>query len=175
MFRYQIRTPENKVLSDVLREIAESGWTAIADLFEAREISKEDYTEFEQELIGYMTPNVRAFRLCGMSNICTDLVQSAPLAGERGKETVPDVNPWDLIYHLILRVDVNEFVDGLTTTTLEASRELLKQGARTRAFMALSEAYRAVLKDYVFFNPICGNSELCSFSSSAQVGLKDQR
>jgi hypothetical protein len=175
MFRYQIRTPEKKVLSDVLREIAEGGWTAIADLFEAREISKDDYSEFEQQLIGFTTPNIRAFRLCGLSNVCTDLVKSAPLAGESGKQSIPDVNPWDLIYHLILRVEVNEFIDGLTATTLDASRHLLRQGTRTRAFMALSEAYRKALRNYVYFNPICGNSELCSLSGRAPVEVKDQR
>lgn len=166
MSRYQIRTPEEKALEDVLNEMADVAWQATGLQIGAGSVSERDREVFRRSIFQAVLPYVRTFRLCGLSNICMDELYSAPLSEHPEKV---DVNPWDLVYHIFYRGDAEEFVDGVTFEAVESIKALLKQGGIRSIFTAVASALRSVLGKYLYFNPICGRTELCVFSGSAPI------
>ena len=166
MSGYQIRTPEEKVLEDVLAEMAAAAWSAAGQHFRAGAVSDRDREVFRRSVFQAVLPYVRTFRLCGLSNICLDEVYSAPLSDHPDKV---DANPWDLVYHIFYRGDAEEFVDGISFEAVECIKGLLRPGSIRAAFTAVAAALRSVLGKYLYFSPVCGRTELCVFSGSAPV------
>jgi hypothetical protein len=166
MSRYQIRTPEDKSLEDVLKEMVAGSWEAAKVYFKEGAVSGRDPENFRKSIFSAVMPYVRTFRLCGLSNICLDEVQSAPLA-----EQAFDVNanPWDLVYHIFFKGDAEEFVDMIAFEALESIKRLVKPDDERLAFAAVEAALIRVLGKYLYYSPVCGQTELCVFSNSAPI------
>lgn len=163
MTRYQIRTSDNS-LEDVLGEMATAGWEAMASHLIA-DPHEKDRQNFRKSIVNTILPYLRAFRLCGKSNICLDEVRIAPLA-ENDKKV--DVNPWDLVYHLFFRGNAQEFVEVLAFEAVESVKHLLSKDSQP-AFEAVCSSLSSTLGKYLYFNPVCGHTELCVFSGSAPI------
>lgn len=165
MSRYQIRTPEEKALEDVLNEMVAAGWEAARPHLKVNPPNVKDREAFSKSIFNTIMPYVRTFRLCGLSNICLDEVYSAPLSKEWAKV---DVNPWDLVYHIFYRGDAEEFVEVIGFEAVESISRLMKEDSKN-AFSDVCAALRGVLGKYLYYSPVCGRTELCVFSSSSPI------
>ncbi len=167
MARYQIRTPENKELEDIIQTMATKSWEILKawNAFQ-RETTQENFEEYRRTLYLQMVPFVRAYKLCGLSNICVDELRSTPWAPETH---VLDASPTDLVYHLFPGKGLEEFLEGLAVEALESVKCLIKPDFETETLSILRASYRTILGEYLYLNPVCGKTELCVYSSSAPV------
>jgi len=165
MARYQIRAPENEVIEDIIKTMATKSWEILNawKVFQA-EPSKEQFEGFHQAIHSRMAPYVRTYKLCGMSNICLDDCLSTPWA-EKPHEL--DASPRDLVYHLFPAKGLEEFLKSLTESSVESIRVLLKPEAQHQTLSILEAAFRTILGEYLYFNPLCGKTELCVYSQSS--------
>jgi hypothetical protein len=82
MARYQIRTPVEKVIEDVVNEMATKAWGLLktwnpSDFAQA---SDTDFRLFRDGIRRCMSGRVKTYKLCGLSSICLDEVTSTPWA-----------------------------------------------------------------------------------------------
>lgn len=167
MGRYQIRTPENLVIDDVILEMAGKSWDALKHCMNVESPpGKKDFRKFQVSVRDAFLPHVRTFRLCGLSNICLDETVQAPLAEDR-KDV--DVNPNDLVYHVFLREAPEEFMDSLTQQVFPNVEQWILKGREKSAKDAIRTTFTEVLSHYLYYNEVCGKAELCIYSSSAPV------
>ena len=165
MARYQIRTPENQIVEDVIDTLAETTWRILKawDVFIADEASK-DFESFHAAISSEIGPHVRTYRLCGYSNICLDQAEKT--------EWAPAVDPVqasprDLIYHLFPGKGLEHFLDQLVHGAMEPLQEKIKTEMIEEVRSILKTAFRAVLGQYVYANALCGKTDLCVYSSSS--------
>jgi hypothetical protein len=165
MARYQIRTHENQVIEDVIQIMAAKTWGILIawEVFR-KEPTEKDYSDFHQSIFLRMVPFVRSYKLCGFSNICLDET--------RGTSWAPpshdlDPQPRDLIYHLFPPKGSEEFLDGLSKSGFESISNLIKPEMLEQVQSILKTAFRAILGEHLYFNPLCGKTELCVYSSSS--------
>ena len=52
MGRYQIRTPEEKAIEDVLNEMATSAWDAVSEQVDLKNVTEEDFEKFYEKMKG---------------------------------------------------------------------------------------------------------------------------
>jgi len=133
--RYQIRTPADQVIDDVIGLMAAR----------AKEVL-EAWDVFD-------------------TKICLDQTRSTSLSPE---SHVLDANPQDMVYQLFPRKDLEDFLDELATRSCESLKPLLKPDTEQGVFSTLRLVFRCVLGDYLYFNPLCGHTELCTCSVAAR-------
>jgi len=165
MTRYQIRAPENEVIEDIIKTMAIKAWEILKawNVFQA-EPSPQHFERFHQSIYTRMAPFVKSYKLCGLSNICLDEFSSTPLAA---KSHELDASPLDLVYHLFPAEGLEEFLKSLTEFAVESIGGLLKPEARHQTISILETAFRTILGEYLYSNPLCGKTELCVYSSSS--------
>jgi hypothetical protein len=168
MKRYQIRTPQGWTIEDVIEEMAGKGWDAIKDQLDFSDCRStlKIYRRFQHSLHRSLVPQLRAFRLCGIDEVCLDLVESAPLAD---RVDMFGVSPWDFICHLFLPVNLEDFLNEVTREGIDAVQELVKTGKKEMAFDSLRKVLKDVLGDYIYWNPVCGKAEICTRSTPIPV------
>lgn len=160
MQRYQIRMPNGWIVEDLIEEMSGKGWDAIKDNldFSNSLAPLKDYRRFQNKLYKAMVPHVHALRLCGIDEICSDLIESAPLSSNPDKF---EVSPWDSIYHLFIPVDLHDFVDVLAHQAMQGIETLIKPGKEDQVSQSLREEFKSILADYVYWNPVCGKARIC--------------
>ena len=168
MARYQIRTPENIEIEDVIEVLAVKAWGAILDFVDPNltPISRKNFKSFHDHVRNCLSQHLKAFRLCGLSNICIDATLDAPLASEQKQV---GGNPWDLVYHIFVQGNAADFVQKLAEDSIDSVQEFLKPGTREQALHAVTHIFREILADYLFYNPVCGKTELCIYSGSDEL------
>lgn len=167
MARYQIRTPENCLLEDVVERMAEKSWEVLEawNVFR-RPSTQEDIRHFKLATHQALEPYIRTYKLCGVSNVCSEKLQSTPWAFEAHSL---DASPWDLVYHLFPKDGLEEFLEDLSWKALQSIRDFLKPDMETGTLSMLRIVFRYVLGEYMFYNPVCGKTDLCVYSSSAPI------
>jgi hypothetical protein len=169
MARYQIRTPVEKDMEDVVNEMTEKAWEILktwnpSDFTRASDV---DFYAFCNRVRRFLSGRVKTYKLCGLSNVCLDEVTSTPWAED---EHVLEAEPRDHVYHVVPSRDLDEFLKELALNSLEPVRHLLHgPNSLEEALSTLSIVFRSVLGKYLYYNRICGKTELCIYSSSAPV------
>jgi hypothetical protein len=165
MPRYQIRTPDEEVIEDVIGSLSGTTWRILKawDVFEAGTSSK-DFENFHRAISRQIDPYIKTYRLCGLSNICLDEAEKT--------EWSPAIDslqasPRDLVYHLFPGNGLEFFLDRLVTAAIDSLKERIKPELMEEVRSLMKTAFRAVLGQYIYSNPSCGKTELCVYSSSS--------
>lgn len=168
MARYQIRTPIEKVIDDVVNELAEKAWGFLKtwNSSDFAEASETDFRLFRDGVRRCMSDRVKTYKLCGLSNVCLDELTATPWAEE---EHVLEADPRDHVYHLFPSRDLGEFLKELALDSIGAVGHLLGPNAAQEALSTLYIVFRSALGEYLYYNRVCGKTELCIYSSSAPV------
>lgn len=165
MARYQLRVQEHLVLEDIIQIMASKTWGILLawKVFQ-QEPQAKDFDDFHKSIYLDMLPFIKSYKLCGYSNICLDEAGTTPWA-----PPAHDLNayPRDLIYHLFPGKGLEQFLDGLAHAAMESLLKLVKPQLKEDIQSLIKTAFRTILGEYLFFNPLCGKTELCVYSSSA--------
>ena len=165
MPRYQIRVQEHQVLEDITEMMATKTWgILIAWQVFLKEPQSIDFENFHKSIDLHMRPSIKSYKLCGYSNICLDETRSTPWAPPAQDL---NVSPRDLIYHLFPGKGLEQFLDGLTCAAMESLLKLVKPELKEEVESLIKAAFRTILGEYLLFNPLCGKTELCVYSSSS--------
>lgn len=171
MARYQIRTPD--YLEDIITRMAEQSWLTLRTWGIMEEDgTTRDFSDFRAAIRDALAERVRTYELCGLSNVCTDHLKSTPWSPENH---VLDANPYDRVYHLFPKADLESFLAEVTSKSFEAIAKLIKQNHEDEACTMLSAIFKLILSDYLYVDPLCGKVELCVYSSSAPVSIWKKR
>jgi hypothetical protein len=170
MARYQIRTPD--YLEDIITRMVEQSWLTLRTWGIMEDGTTRDFSEFRAAIRDAITERVRTYKLCGLSNICTDHLESTPWSPEKH---ALDANPYDRVYHLFPKTDLESFLAEVTSKSFEAIAKLLKPNHEDEAITMLSAIFKLVLSEYLYIDPLCGKVELCVYSSSAPVSIWKKR
>ena len=122
MYRYQIRIPARMLLQDLMEEITSEAWIILNHRFEGEFAGQ--YKEFQNLVRLTMTPYLERFYLCGTSDICTD--EARKVFGNCKLDS-SSLFPETRIYHLMLPGTFKEFLDELTSKTLDVHRNFIKR------------------------------------------------
>jgi len=165
MARYQIRAPENVVIEDIIRSMAEKSWEILTawKVF-AVETDAENFQLFRKALYGHIVPFVRSYKLCGLSNICLDESGDTPWSEP---QHALHASPQDLVYHLFPGKDLEDFLEQISKAACDAIASIVKPDWKHQVFSLLRTTFRTILGEYLYSNPLCGKTELCVFSSSS--------
>lgn len=167
MARYQIRTPD--YLEDIITRMAEQSWLTLRTWgIMEDDGTTRDFSEFRAAIRDAIAERVRTYKLCGLSNICTDHLESTPWSS---KTHVLDANPYDRVYHVFPKTDLESFLTEITSKSFGAITKLLNSNHENEARTMLSAIFKLILSDYLYVDPICGKAELCVYSSSAPVSI----
>jgi hypothetical protein len=165
MARYQIRTPEQLTINDVVltmntraREVLQA-WN-----FFQSPPSMDEWDHLSSIIRGYFDLYVKTYKLCGISSICLDHVKSTPWSPD---SHALDAAPHDMIYQLLPRTELNEFLEELTTRFYHELVPLLKPDHQEEVVSILQVVFQNVLASYLYYNPLCGFTELCTYSALA--------
>jgi hypothetical protein len=80
-----------------------------------------------------------------------------------------EASPRDFVYHLFPGRGLEQFLDGLARSAMEAIRHQLKPDPTVDVASILKTAFRTILGEYLYFNPACGKTELCIYSASDPI------
>ncbi len=165
MARYQIRIHEDQVLEDIIQILATKTWGILKawEVFR-KEPESKDFDDFRTSIYLDMVPFIKSYRLCGYSHICLDEAEGTPWAPPAQSLTA---SPRDLVYQLFPGVGLEQFLDGLSQAAMESIQDLLKPELKEEVRSLIKTAFRTILGEYLFFNPACGKTELCVYSSSS--------
>src|SRR5262249_20752031 len=147
MARYQIRTPADVVLGDVIDRLAGTSWRILDKWgFFAGPTTGTDYIRFKDFVLHTLVKHIRTYRLCGLSNICSENIRSTPWASSSHSM---DANPWDKIYHLFPKT-LEGLLDELTEAAITALRPVLKIEAQSDTESTLRIVFQTILGEYLY-------------------------
>lgn len=166
MARYQIRTPENVTVEDVIHQMASCAWSVLRawDAFLPSQATDTAFKHFEDGIRITLDPCIKTYKLCGLSNICLEEVKSTPWSAE---SHVMDAAPQDLVYHLYPGADPDGFLTRLSSGSFESIQTCVKPEFKHQTLSTLRAVFQEVMGLYLYLNPVCGKTELCIFSASA--------
>lgn len=171
MARYQIRTPD--YLEDIVTRMAEQSWLTLRTWQIMEEDGNtRDFSEFRRAIHNAFDGRVRTYKLCGLSNVCTDHLESTPWSPE---SHVLDANPYDRVYHLFPKTDLESFLNEVTSRSIATIAKFIRPEHEHEACTMLSAVYKLILSEYLYVDPICGKVELCVYSSSAPISIWQKR
>lgn len=162
MGRYQVRIPEALDFDAMLGRMAGhcieilKAW----DLFDPSKISAASYGELDRCIRETIVPYVKTYKLCGVSNICSDHLQTTNWVND--DQVNP--SPTDMIHQLFIPGGLEEFIQKMAEASLNHLTPSLRANTREQTLSILCSVFRCVLGEYVFYNPICGKTELCTCS-----------
>jgi hypothetical protein len=166
MARFQVRTGADQVIEDVIdlmasraKEILEA-W----NVFQT-DLSDKNYITFKNAIHNNLKPYVKSYKLCGVSSICLDHSRNTELSPPTH---VLDANPDDTVYQFFPRKDLDTFLENLAICGRDSLQRFLKPGTDEGVLSTLRVVFRCVLGDYLYFNPLCGNTDLCKCSVMAK-------
>jgi hypothetical protein len=152
MYRYQIRIPDSRSLEGFIeKELTGRAWRLLSERLGCKQLSDQNYIQFEREMFRALIPHIKRFHLCGVSEICEELRPFVPAEAPHQNGT---------IFHLILNTPLETFLDCLTVRLLER----LRLQSKENAFAAFKLVLRSVLGQYLYLNSWCGKAQLCGYS-----------
>ena len=166
MARYQLRTPD--YLEDIITEMAEQGWKTLKIWSVLKPMTEKDFSHFRRALRNAMATRIRTYKLCGLSNICTDHLKNTPWSPALH---ILDANPYDRIYHVFPLTNLNDFLAEITSKSILSIERLIDPDQEEEACTMLSAIFKLVLGKYLYVDPVCGKTEFCVYSSSAPTEI----
>ena len=165
MARYQIRTTEHQLLEDIVELMSDKSWQILKawEVFQT-DPTTQDFNRFRKSIYLKLIPAVKSYKLCGLSNICLDATEGTPWAPP---SHAMDASPRDFIYNLFPGNGLEDFLDGLTEAALKSITNFINPEMLEEVHSILKTAFRTILGEYLYFNPLCGKTELCVYSMSA--------
>lgn len=153
MIELQLRIPGNRTIEDMVSVLALALLESIKRELDSMEVPFDSYHALEGRIVAALSPFVRAFDACGSDPVCREGVQGKP---------VPDAG--DRIYMLHLPAGLKPLVQGIMTEVLESVRlsldPLTAESLNARVLSSLERE----LDRYAYWNPSCGNEEVCRTS-----------
>jgi hypothetical protein len=165
MARYQIRTPANIFIDDIIVGMIAKAKEALNEShFFDTSPSARDWCRAMKVLNHHAELYIKSYKLCGVSSICLDHAKKTSWAPGS-----PELNATtqDNVYQLLPRAELDQFLEEMVGRFYDSLKSLLKQNDKEEIFSLLRTAFRAVLADYLYFNPFCGHTELCTYSVMA--------
>jgi hypothetical protein len=164
MSRYQIRTEE--YLEDIITKMAEQSWLTLRTWqILGSDGTEQDFENFRNAIRNAIADRVRSYQLCGVSDVCSDHAKRTTWSTES------HVNPYDRIYHVFPKSDIESFLTELTTQSLPSIKKLLKADHEEEACTMLTAVFKLILSDYLYLDPTCGQAQLCAYSSMAPISI----
>lgn len=167
MPRYQIRIPEGMEIEDFINELSAKAWQMLnlaPDKLKLPAQKDAIYREFRASVLDSFIPVVKAFRLCGLSNICSEKIESTELSLESHQL---DASPTDRIYQFFIKDSLHEFLEALSHDALRPLQPYLAAESQESVSALVHLAFHEVLGEYLYDCPTCGKTELCVCSQSA--------
>jgi hypothetical protein len=167
MARYQIRTEE--YLEDIITKMADHSWLSLRT-WQILEFdgTSHDFINFRNSIRDAIAERVRTYKLCGVSDVCSDHVKSTQWSAN---SHLPDRTAYDRIYHVFPKTDMEDFLTEITAKSLPSIVRLLKADHEDEACTMLRAVFKLILSDYLFLDPICGQPQLCAYSTLAPVSI----
>jgi hypothetical protein len=166
MARYQLRTPD--YLEDIITEMADQGLRTLKIWGALKTNTNGDFNTFRKAIRNAMEERTRTYKLCGLSNICTDHLKSTDWSPD---SHVLDANPYDRIYHVFPLTSLDDFLTELTSKSILSIQEILNSKHEEEACTMLRAIFKLVLGKYLYIDRVCGKTELCVYSSSAPKNI----
>lgn len=163
MTRFQVRTPQNFPLESLLRQMALDVWNTTSDLMNPEIVRGLNNTFIFTQLRASLMPYLRRYDLCNLFPECSDEVEGAPW-----------LDRTDKIYLLDLPGGVDSFYDDLAFELLENSRHLFKSGHSREAFTRMRKVFRHSLSRYLYYNPVCGVTQICNESKEIGAWIPEE-
>jgi hypothetical protein len=165
MSRFQVRISADQVIDDVIdlmaaraKEVLEA-WNVFSS-----SLSAEDYRLFKNAIRKSLIPHIKSYKLCGVSNICVDHTRTTSWSPESNPL---DPSPQDTVYQFFPKKELNDFLEELAVCAYGSIQTKLKTETEAGVLSSLRIVFRCVLGDYLYFNPLCGHTELCVCSVTA--------
>jgi hypothetical protein len=167
MSRFQVRTPADQVIDDVINLMAARAKEVLEawNVFSSN-LSSDEYRLFQDAIRRSLIPHVKSYKLCGVSNICVDHTRTTSWSPE---SNTPDPSPQDTVYQFFPKKEMNDFLEDISVEAFKSIAGKLKPETEEGALSSLRIVFRCVLGDYLYFNPVCGHTELCVCSVAAQT------
>jgi hypothetical protein len=166
MARYQLRTPD--YLEDIITEMAQQGLKTLKIWTGLKNTDDKEFRTFRKAIRNAMEERIRTFRLCGLSNICTEHLRSTEWSHD---SHVLDANPYDRIYHLFPSTNLEDFLSELTSKSILSVKKILIPEHEEEACALVSAIFKLVLGRHLYIDPVCGKTQLCWYSSSAEKNI----
>jgi hypothetical protein len=165
MSRFQVRTPADQVIDDVIELMAARAKEVLEawNVFSSN-LSAEDYRLFKSTIRKGLIPHIKSYKLCGISNICLDHTRTTSWSPE---SNALDPSPQDTVYQFFPKKELNDFLEELAVSAYGSIQTKLKAETEQGVLSSLRIVFRCVLGDYLYFNPLCGHTELCVCSVAA--------
>jgi hypothetical protein len=163
MVGYQIRTPPDMVFDDFIRLMTDRAKEVLRvwNVF-ASEPSDNDWNRFKQEIGNAITPYLKNYSLCGVSSVCLDHARRTTWSINESHSL--NATPRDMVYQLFPRKELEAFLEELVTRAYEVLKSSLKSAREEDVHSLLRVIFRSTLGDFLYFNPDCGHTELCTYS-----------
>ena len=171
MARYQIRIPEGMEIEDFIHELTAKSWQLLTQVSQGISwpAKKDDlFHAYQESIKEAFVPLVKAYKLCGLSNICSEELDTTELSLE---SHVLDASPTDRIFQLFIKGTIKDFIEHITNASLSSLQVCLKPGAAEEVRGFLEVAFRDVLGEYLYACPACGKTELCVCSQSSPIAV----
>lgn len=167
MPRYQIRIPEGMEIEDFIHELSAKAWQMLTVAPEKLSLppQKDDvYQQFRKKVLDCFVPVVKSFRLCGLSNICSEKLESTELSLD---SHVLEASPTDKIYQFFIQDTLHDFLEDLSRESVLPLQPYFQENGTESATTLVHLAFHEVLGEYLYDCPTCGKTELCVCSQSA--------
>jgi hypothetical protein len=165
MSRYQVRIPDSLDLDSIFGRMALHCVEILRawDLLDPTKMSPENLEQLKQHICKAIMPYVKTYKLCGLSNICTDHLQTTNYVPDDQINSAPS----DTIHQLFIPESLDEFIEKMAESTRNHLSSRLTEKSADQTMSILCSVFRCVLGEHVFFNPVCGKTELCVCSVQA--------
>ena len=162
MVRYQLRVSRLMSLEDVVEDLSSKVWFVARHRFDS-ELPLRAYRTFRKRIREVFAQHVKAFSLCGQSNVCSDSSFKLPWVHQ-----TPDLE--GSIYILELST-LDQFVEELAERSLEPLARYLTNASMEDTRSTLRLAFLSVLGEFLCRNAYCGTAQICRFSAPVNPWL----
>ena len=80
-----------------------------------------------------------------------------------------DAAPTDFVYHLYSWPNPKMFLENLADESLRPIEGMIRPELKEEALSSICAVFREGLGKYIYYNSVCGKTELCALSSSAPL------
>ena len=160
MFAYQLQLPSSLRPKDLMEEIATKSWDIVSHRLDWNPNEHQVRSKFQEEVHHAFSLYLKAFDLCGTSEICADEMRTLI----PGLDQVLDAK----IYHLHLPMRMDLFLDFLATLLLNNAPGM-NHITMQKAHDDLKFVIRSILKRYLSTNPWCGKAQICQHSKQVDI------
>lgn len=152
MYQCQLRIPNCLSLDQWLDLIAEKTWLLFLHQIQIDKIPNSAYQQFHARLIDIISPFLKAYSLCGTSDICNESVGSRPVQLD------------SRIRHLNLPFSFANLIEEIAHRMAASLDKKLLVKQPEELIGDLRIILHSVLGEYVQYDQWCGRAQICRYS-----------